>query len=127
MSRTYFVGWTINRDQRQHLLDEVPPAYPDVIADHVTLVSRADQSAIKPAPVTADIVGKVDDGAGIQALVVEIDGTTNRPDGSTYHITWSLDRGRGRKPVESNEVIAKLGWTPLPRRRIQLDPVKRPG
>ena len=29
-------------------------------------------------------------------MVVELDGTTDRPDGSTYHITWSLGPGRKR-------------------------------
>jgi len=43
--------------------------------------------------------------------VVRIGGTTDRPDGSTYHITWSL--GPGRKAKESNDVIAAHGWTPF--------------
>ncbi len=46
-------------------------------------------------------------------MVVTVNGAADRPDGSTYHITWSLDRARGREPVESNEVIARLGWRPL--------------
>jgi hypothetical protein len=41
-------------------------------------------------------------------MVVRIAGTTDRPDGSTYHITWSLAAGRAAK--ESNAVIAKFGW-----------------
>ncbi|HEY8611465.1 MAG TPA: hypothetical protein VIL69_09280, partial [Roseomonas sp.] len=47
--------------------------------------------------------------------------TTDRPGGSTYHITWSL--GKGRKPVESNDVIAVQGWTALEKPRpIRLEP-----
>ena len=42
--------------------------------------------------------------------VVEIDGSTRRPDGSTYHITWSL--ADGRKAKESNDVIRDHGWQP---------------
>ena len=79
----------------------------------VTLASGADPGAALPGPRQALIVGQVDDEAGLQALVVAIDGTTDRPDGSTYHITWSLDRARGRHAVDSNEVIARLGWRPL--------------
>jgi len=45
--------------------------------------------------------------------VVELDGTTDRPDGSTYHITWSL--GPGREAVESNDVLGDKGWTPIDR------------
>jgi hypothetical protein len=66
-------------------------------------------------------VGVADDGAGVQALVVEIGGTARRPDGSTYHITWSLRPGR--RPVESNDVIREHGWTTTAERhRIRLEP-----
>jgi hypothetical protein len=44
--------------------------------------------------------------------VVSLDGSTDRPDGSTYHITWSL--GPGRKARESNDVLRDRGWEPLP-------------
>ena len=37
--------------------------------------------------------------------------TTDRLDGSTYHITWSL--GPGRRAVESNDVLRDLGWEPI--------------
>ena len=42
-------------------------------------------------------------------VVVEIDGATTRPDGGTWHVTWSL--GEGRRAQESNNVIAR-GWEP---------------
>jgi hypothetical protein len=58
-----------------------------------------------------EIVGRADDGKGVEAMVVSIADTTARPDGSTYHITWSL--AHGREAVESNDVIATCGWTPL--------------
>jgi hypothetical protein len=45
-------------------------------------------------------------------MVVRIGGTTDRPDGSTYHVTWSLEPGRQAK--ESNEVIRTQGWTAFP-------------
>ena len=40
-----------------------------------------------------------------------MDGTTDRPDGSTYHITWSL--GPDRKARESNDVLREKGWQPI--------------
>ena len=36
---------------------------------------------------------------------------TERPDGSTYHITWSL--GPGREARESNDVLREKGWQAL--------------
>ncbi|WP_257557200.1 hypothetical protein [Sphingobium sp. CFD-2] len=99
---------------RAQLLERFPPTWPDVIADHVTLQAGASANEPLPAQEAAEIVGRVDDGEGLQALIVSIDGSTDRPDGSTYHITWSLDRSRGRKAVQSNDVIAERGWEPLP-------------
>ena len=69
------------------------------------------------------IVGRADDGHSLECLVVEFDGTTDRPDGSTYHITWSL--GPGRKARESNDVLRDQGWThveaPVP---VELEPAR---
>jgi hypothetical protein len=55
-------------------------------------------------------------------MVVEIDGTTARPDGSVYHLTWSL--APGRRAVESNEVITTFGWTPLAPEPLRLTPAE---
>jgi hypothetical protein len=105
------IGWAIDGEQRKELLLQFPPKFPNVVADHVTLAARVARGSELPGEVTGEIVGRIDDGAGVEALVVAIDGGTDRPDGSTYHITWSL--GPGRRAKESNEVIARLGWQPL--------------
>ena len=57
------------------------------------------------------MIGRADDGNSLECLVVRIDDTTDRPDGSTYHITWSL--GRGRQARESNDVLRDRGWRPI--------------
>lgn len=114
-----FVGWTLDPEDRERLLAAFPPAYPEVVADHVTL--KVGRGARRPAARSGEVVGVADDGRGVQALVVRIGGTTDRPDGSTYHLTWSL--GPGRRAVESNAVIAQLGWTAVePPRPIRLTP-----
>ena len=106
------VGWKLDPDLRAELLESVPPRYERAVADHVTLVARVAPDTPVPDPVAAQAVGHADDGKGVEALVVEIEGESDRPGGSTYHITWSL--GPGRKAVESNDVIAACGWRPLP-------------
>lgn len=106
-------GWMLDSKEREALLQRFPPEWPDVIADHITLDAKAGKDDPLPKAEHAEIVGGISDGEGLQAMVVAIDGTTDRPDGSIYHITWSLDRKRGRKPVESNKVIAERGWRPL--------------
>ena len=101
-------GWKLPEDEREHLLRRFPPKYDNVIADHVTL--RVGGTDLPPKP-DARIVGRADDCRSLECLVVELDGMTDRPDGSTYHITWSL--GVGRKPIESNQVLREEGWEPI--------------
>ena len=115
-------GWKLDADDRARLIARVAPAYADVGADHVTL--GLGNAPLPPAK-AGEVVGLSDDGAGVQALVVRIDGDTARPDGSTFHITWSIDRARGRRPVDSNDVIARFGWALLdPPESIQLRPAR---
>jgi hypothetical protein len=109
-ARPSFVGWALDGAEREALLTRFPPRYPNVVADHVTL-KFGDRAAAAPTETSGEIIGEADDGAGVQAMVVRIGGTTDRPDGSTYHITWSLAAGRRAK--ESNDVIARLGWRDL--------------
>ena len=106
-------GWKLPRDERDMLLNRFPPKYENAVADHVTLrVGATEQTPLPREPETARIVGRADDGSSLECLVVELDGTTDRPDGATYHITWSL--GSHRKARESNDVLRDKGWEPLP-------------
>lgn len=104
----YVIGWGLNRSERAQLLMRFTPRYANIIADHVTLMSPVPETWPMPPPVTAEIVGHSDDNIGVEAMVVAIDGSTARPDGSIYHVTWSLEPGR--KAVESNTIIAAHGW-----------------
>jgi hypothetical protein len=106
-------GWKLPQDERERLLERFPPKYPNVVADHVTLHAGASRDTPLPRDVSAEIVGHCDDGDSLECLVVALDGSTDRPDGSTYHITWSL--GAGRKPVESNDVLRRSAWRTLDR------------
>jgi hypothetical protein len=104
------IGWLLADEDREKLLERFPPRYEKTVAHHVTLKTEAEQEPIPPE-VKAQIVGQTDDGKGVQAMVVAIDGTTDRADGSTYHITWSL--GDGRRARESNDVLKERGWEEL--------------
>jgi hypothetical protein len=117
------IGWQLDHAQRKELLQQFRPRFRNVVADHVTLQAKAAKDAPLPEETHGEIVGRVDDGKGVEALVVAIGGTTDRPDGSTYHITWSLEDGRRAK--ESNDVIRERGWTeielPMP---VRLQPAR---
>ena len=120
----YVTGWKLPGDgERDRLLARFPPKYDRAIADHVTLQAGASEETPLPRDVSAEIVGYADDGDSLECLVVSIDGTTDRPDGSTYHITWSL--GPGRRARESNDVLRDEGWdfieAPIP---VELTPAR---
>jgi hypothetical protein len=104
-------GWKLPANSREALLRRFPPRYENVVADHVTLRTGAPPGAPLPHKPGARIVGHADDSRSLECLVVEIDGATDRPDGSTYHITWSL--GPTRSARESNDVLGDKGWKPL--------------
>jgi hypothetical protein len=119
------VGWALDRAERVELLLQFPPRYGNVVADHVTLAARVGRDAPLPKPLTGEIVGRADDGQGVEAMVVRIEGSTDRPDGSIWHITWSL--GDGRRAKESNDVIAQRGWEPIELPMpVQLTPARWP-
>jgi len=119
------IGWKLDPNQRAELVLQFLPRYPKAVADHVTLEVDTPRDAPLPPEAEAEIVGRADDGAGVEAMVVRLNGTTDRPDGSTYHITWSLSEGRRAR--ESNDVIAERGWTdfdlPVP---VLLSPARWP-
>jgi hypothetical protein len=116
-------GWKLPSEERERLLERFPPRYDNVIAHHVTLRVGATPETPLPRKAEARIVGRADDDDSLECLVVELDGTTDRPDGSTYHITWSL--GPGRRARESNDVLRDRGWdhidAPI---RIELEPAR---
>jgi hypothetical protein len=117
---SFYVGWRVDPGDREVLLARFPPRYPRVVAHHVTF-KFGDRGAPLPTETSGEIVGEADDGLGVQALVVRIGGTTARPDGGAYHITWSL--AEGREARESNAVIADRGWRPLAAPlRVELHP-----
>jgi hypothetical protein len=116
-------GWKLPQVERELLLRRFPPKYERVVADHVTLRVGATPATPLPNKPQAQVVGRADDGSSLECLVVELDGTTNRPDGSTYHITWSI--GSHRKARESNDVLRERGWShidaPIP---VELEPAR---
>jgi hypothetical protein len=105
-------AYVLDEQSRNLLAKRFPPKYPEWIGHHVTVDFGVPKDPALPYGDVADIevVGYAEDD-GIEAFVVAVNGEIKRPDGKTYHITWSLDRTKGRKPVDSNNVIAARGFT----------------
>lgn len=118
------LGWKLDREDREALLARFPPSYAETVADHVTWGRKANAPAM-PQANRAVVIGRADDGEGVEALVVEIGGTSRRWDGGTLHVTWSL--GPGREAKESNDVIAAQAWQPVASRpQVSLTPAEWP-
>lgn len=58
-------------------------------------------------PTSIEVVGYADDGRGLEALLVAVDGNTKREDGENYHITLSLDLVLGYKPKDSIKLVSQ--------------------
>lgn len=96
---------------RSALSKTFQPKFNDFIGHHVTIEFGIDADAPVPeVPDTIRVVGYTCDDS-LEALIVEVNGSIRRPDGKVYHITWSLDREAGRKPVHSNQVIDDQWFT----------------
>lgn len=118
-------GWKLDQADRSRLLDRFPSRYAQTVADHVTLRFGTDRDTPLPTVTGGEVIGVTDDEAGVQALVVRIDGATERGDGSHFHLTWSLEPGREAR--ESNDVIAAHGWRPVePPIAIRIEPARWP-
>jgi hypothetical protein len=100
-----YTAYVLDDKSRRSLAKVFPPKYPEFVGHHITLKFGVPKDTKKPRPADISIVGYADDGEGLEALVVSVNGKTIRPDGKTYHITWSLDRSKGRKPVQSNALV----------------------
>jgi hypothetical protein len=105
-----YSAYVISEESRAEILRRFPPRFGDVICHHVTVRFGVPASAKwLPQAAALLVLGHVNDDS-LEALIVSVNGTTTRPDGQTYHITLSLDRSKGRKPVDANGLIASAGW-----------------
>jgi hypothetical protein len=114
------IQFKLSEQCRQRLLDAFPPSLPKILCDHVTLYhgkdSRQKRHLFGPEFETGwEVVGYAgsDD---VIALVVAHEGSTVREqfDRRVYHCTHSLSEGHHAK--ESNDVIERNGWQPIPGR-----------
>ena len=106
-----YTAYVLDEQSRWYLTQVFPPKYSNVIGHHVTVNFGVPATTEAPSPAVIQVVGYADSGDGIEALVVSVNGRTERPDGSTYHITWSIDPVSGYKPKDSNALV-RQNWKP---------------
>lgn len=97
-----FTGYELTTSTRNQLLEIFPPKYERVICNHITEKYGVAKNAPAPEmPSNICVIGYIDSGDGVEGLLVEINGSTVRPDGAKYHITLSI--ATNRKPVDTNK------------------------
>ena len=105
-----YSAYELTEESRRSLIAVRPPRFSKLITHHVTY--RFPDNQPPPAARSVLAIGFAE-GEAIECWVVSIDGTHERPDKGTFHITASLDPALGAKPVHSNKLLKKEGWTPL--------------
>jgi len=116
-----YTAYTLEPGSRQKLMHLYPPKYPNVMGHHITEKFGVQDGSVPPMPSDVQVVGYIDNGKDVEGFLVEVNGTINRPSGGKYHITWSLDRSKGAKPVHTNAYTdeAVMLKRPIP---IDVDP-----
>lgn len=104
-----YTAYVLNEKSRQILASAFPPKYSKWVGHHVTVEFGVPEGTPIPESAKIAVVGYADNGSGLEALIVEVNGSIHRPDGRTYHITWSLNPNV-YKPKDSNELIALNGF-----------------
>ena len=99
-----YTAYVLTDESRSQLENKYPPKYPKFIGHHVTVDFGVPADAEAPEEATVKVLGSVDSGDGLQALVVSVNDETKRPDGNKYHITWSLDSEK-YAPKDSNTLL----------------------
>lgn len=120
--RKGYNGYLLTPAGRQTLLDNIQPDHADVICHHVTHAFGVSEQL--PPECTSVRVVAVASNDRVQAVVVKVNGTSERTtDGSTYHVTVSLDGSVFAKPVESNSLLADSKvWTSVEPFDVEVEP-----
>ena len=93
-----YAALKLDKEQRTALIEMLPALFPKIKCDYIALglmdkSSARDQFATDPKSI--EVLGIADDGDGVQALVVRVDGKMRCDyDGKIFHITFSIDPTR---------------------------------
>lgn len=100
-----YTGYLLSQDSRDKLRKIFPPKNSTWLGHHITETFGVPSDHPEPeTPSRVQVVGYAES-EGLEGLLVSIDGTTERPNGGKYHITWSIDKEKGVKPVHTNKII----------------------
>jgi hypothetical protein len=105
LTETYS-AYVLSKKSRAKILATFPPKFSDIRSHHITVKFGLSKDDRIPHQANVKVVGYTADDS-LEAVVVSVNGKTQRPDGKIYHITLSHEPNR--KSSQSNNVIA-AGW-----------------
>ena len=105
-----YTAYVLDQSSRDTLEKRFPPKYEKFIGHHITYQFGVPADNETPPPAHVKVVGYIDSGDGLEALVVAVNGSSTRPDGQIFHITWSLNPDK-YKPVDSNQLLKQKRFT----------------
>lgn len=100
-----YSAYLIDDVERAMLKVLYPPKHDTFIGHHIT-----EKFGIKPDdvvpndPQNVNIIGYFSNNL-VEFFTVEINGNTDRKNGGKYHLTWSINKDKGAKPVDSNTYV----------------------
>lgn len=108
----HYLAFVLSDNARSMLLLSFRPKFSKVYVHHVTVEFRLTQEKLDkilqelgdPKKVVLTGFSRSDH---LELATVTLNGKTKRPDGGTYHITYSLDPPK--KPVDSNQLLLATG------------------
>lgn len=109
--REGYLAYELPVQARNDLARQFQPKYPEFVGHHITQQFGVPMDTQQEGSAQITVIGYAEED-GLEALVVTVNGAKRREDGRLYHITWSLDRSKGKKPVMSNDLVQK-GYTPI--------------
>lgn len=102
-----YTGYLLSEISRTKLETLYAPKYSTYLAHHITeAINVADDTELPEQPFSVKLIGYADDGK-IEIFVAQIDGVMRRGDGNIYHLTYSLDKSQGAKPVDANKIVGQ--------------------
>lgn len=112
-----YSAFNLTESARKELLNKFPAKFEKTVAHHITYKYMPEDQTI-PDVHSVRVVGYAC-GDNIECVVVEVDGSTQRPDGKVFHIT--LSHNKETKAVESN-LLLEQGWEAVPSFNLEVAP-----
>ncbi len=103
-----YLAFEVPQNLRDDLAETYPPQFFEFIGHHVTEQMGVKADTPLPTDKKITVIGHLTDRCALECFLVKLDDhymSGENVGRRYYHITWSLDRSKGKKPFHSNQMI----------------------